>query len=95
MAISAIQAQTAHVVRMAERDRLFPRLHGPRGVIRPVQLGDHPRQETQNEDRAENDDPRKSVRTVMKDLRHLVIRLHLTDADSASPLQQILINWRQ
>jgi hypothetical protein len=79
---------------MAERDRLFPHLHGARGVIGPVQLGDHPCHKTQNEDSAENDDPRKSVRTAMKDLRHLVIRLHLTDAESASPLQQILINWR-
>ena len=70
---SAIQAQTADVVRMAERDRLFPRLHRPRGVIGPVQLGDDPCQETQNEDRAENDDPRKSIRTVMKNLRHPVI----------------------
>ena len=46
VAIAAIQAQTAHVVRMAERDRLFPRLHFARGVIGPVQLGDHPSQET-------------------------------------------------
>jgi hypothetical protein len=55
---------------MAKRDGLFPRLHGARRVIGPVQLGNHPRQETQYEDCAENHDPRKSVRAVMKDLGH-------------------------
>ena len=70
MAIAAVQAETADVVGMAERDRLLAH-HGGAGRIRgPIQLGKGPRQKAYDENCAEYRDSRKRVRTVMKDLGH-------------------------
>ena len=60
----------ADVVRMAERHGLLARLGGARFVIGAVQLGERPRQETQDENRAEDSDSREGIGAVMKDLGH-------------------------
>src|ERR1017187_439160 len=73
MAIAAIHAQTAGMMRVAERHGLFPSLIGACCVGRPVQLGEDPGQKGQDENGAEDRNPRECVRAAMKNLRHGLI----------------------
>jgi hypothetical protein len=58
------------MVGMAERYRLFAHLGLPGGVSRPVEHGEDPGQESQEENRAKDRDPRIRVGAAMKNLRH-------------------------
>ena len=63
------------MMRMAERHGLLARLRWRASRKLTVQRRRKPTPETQNEDRAENRDARKSVRAVMKNLGHIISRV--------------------
>jgi hypothetical protein len=73
--VAAVEPEAANVVRMAEGDGLLTNLRGARLIRGAIQLREHPRQKSQNEDSPEYRDSGKRVRAVVKDLGHGSIRV--------------------
>ena len=70
VAIPAIHAEAAHVVRMAERHWLLAGLRRPRGVVRPAQPVHCPDGKSQNKHGAKDGDPREGIGAAAEDLGH-------------------------
>jgi hypothetical protein len=70
MAIAAIDADSADVVRVAEGNGLFPRLGLSRHVGRAGELENDPSQKADDEDGAEYRNARERISAVMEDLGH-------------------------
>ena len=72
MAITAVDAVIAHVVLVAELDRLLP--FDPLSGVPPrtVDRSGHPQRRQQYKDGAEDSSPREIVRAVTKNLWHRV-----------------------
>ena len=75
VAITAVQAESADMMGVAEGDRLLARLLGASGVKRAVQFGKCPGDKCQDEHCAEDRNARKRVRAVMKYLGHRLLPL--------------------
>jgi hypothetical protein len=73
VAVTAVDAQSADVMLMAERHRLLDRNFGARSVGGCVQLRPRPNQEGDDEDAAKNAQTRKSIRAVVENLGHLAM----------------------
>ena len=74
VAVTAVDAESGHVVLMAEGHRLRLAHSGIRYVRRALNLIGHAAQCRNDEYRAEDGGARKSIRTAMKDLRHSLFR---------------------
>jgi hypothetical protein len=70
VAIPAVNAKAADVVRVAEWDWLFAGLCRARGVIRAAQPVDCPDGKSQNKHGAKDSDPREGIGAVTEDLGH-------------------------
>ena len=70
MAITAVDTERPHVVRVAEGNRLFARHALARGVAAAVEFRERPRQKTEHKDSPVDAQPGKRVGAVMKNLGH-------------------------
>jgi hypothetical protein len=70
MAVAAVNAKAAHMVRVTEWNRLFAGLRRARDIVRPAQPVSRPNHKTQYKHGAKNGDPCESIRAVMENLGH-------------------------